>query len=172
MRFFSSIVLLVVTLIASPLSAQQWLDYTNREYRFSINFPAEPDEEDVSYFRADGTALSARSFVAATDNGRYAVTVIVLPDAGFDANTEIEHAVDLLSARGEIRYEGTTDYDDIPVYELNMIAADGNQIMATIILYEQHLYFVEAEVSPEMAPPLQFQQSVSPLDANGSALLQ
>ena len=172
MRFFAPIGLLVVTLIASPLSAQQWLDYANREYRFAINFPAEPMEEDVSYLRADGTALSARSFVAATDNGRYAVTVIVFPGSGFDTNTEIEHAADLQRPRGEIRYEGATDYDDVPVYELNMVAEDGNQIMVTIILNERHLYIVEAEVSADMAPPVHFQQSVSPLDANGQAILQ
>ncbi len=172
MRFFASLGLLVVTLITSPLLAQQWLDYANREYRFAINFPAEPMEVDVSYLRADGTALSARSFVAATDNGRYAVTVIVLPDAGIDASIEIEHAADLQRERGEIRYEGATDYDDIPVYELNMIAADGSQIMVSVILYETHLYIVEAEVSADMAPPVHFQQSISPLDADGRALLQ
>jgi len=172
MRFLSSICLLVAVLVASPVSAQQWLDYVNHEYRFSINFPAEPSEEEISYLRADGSALPARSFIAETDNGRFAVTAIVFPDTGIDASIELEHAADLLSARGEIRYEGATDYDDIPVYELNMIAADGNQIMVSVILYETHLYIVEAEVSADMAPPVHFQQSISPLDANGRALLQ
>jgi hypothetical protein len=172
MRLFFQLALLAILVSATPARSQEWLDYVNREYRFSINFPAQPRHVEETYNAANGAMLSAHRFAAERDGGQYAVTVVVFPSLDFDRSAEMEHAVDQLRPLGEIRYEGATDYDDIPVYELNMVAPNGNQIMATAILFGEFLYLVEAEVGAAMAPPVHFQQSVSPLDADGHAVLQ
>jgi hypothetical protein len=152
--------------------AQERVDYINLEHRFSISFPADPMEAGFEHMAADGTVLAGTTFRAETDDGIYSVSVVVFPGDIADVAAEFEHAAAPLRTRGEIRYEGSTDYDDHPVHEINMTHNDGRQIMTSFILYERSLYFVEAIVDAGAAPPLHFMQSVSPLNDAGEAVLQ
>jgi hypothetical protein len=171
MRFIAILAAGTFVLVGQAL-AQGRVDYVNSEYRFSISFPAEPEETSLRYAAANGVVLPCQNFLAATDNGQYSVSVAIFPEDGADATAEFENAAASYRARGTVRYEGATDYDDIPVYEINMTGNDGRQIMASFILYQRYFYIVESRVSADAAPPMQFQHSISPLDANGQPLLQ
>jgi hypothetical protein len=171
MRFAAPKVLMTCLLLSSPVSAQHWLDYINLEYRFSISFPGEPIARGLSYSSANGTTALGRNFLVEADTGTYAVTVAEFSSDLPDVDAEFAHVAGPLRESREVRYEGRTDYDDIPVYELNMVLPNGRQNMVTILYHDRYLYIVESEVSAEEAPPLHFQQSITLLDADGNPLL-
>lgn len=165
---FLRIVLLTVLLSPFPAAAQQWIDYANREYRFMINFPAEPVESETVYASTGGEVVDSRVFSAERGSGRYTVTVVVFRPETFHPDDELDHAARTLAQRGAIQYEGPTLYDGIPVLETSIIDADGRQIMATILAHDRYLHIVEADVGPEMGPPIHFPQSVVIIDGEGN----
>lgn len=42
--------------------------------------------------------------------------------------------------------------------------------MVTILFYDRRLYIVEGDVSSDSAPPIQFQQSIAVVGADGKSL--
>jgi hypothetical protein len=146
----------------------QWIDFVSRDYRFSINFPAEPRTRDVTYTTAEGAVARARVYAAEQGTGIYTVTVVVLPGSATNTEAELAHAVALLREAGTVRNDGSMHVDGIPAHELSVALADGRQILATVLVHEGRLYIVEGSEAGDAAPPIQFQQSIAILDANGN----
>ena len=109
MRFVARVISIAAIIASSPVSAQQWVDYVNREYRFAVNFPVEPREQNTVYRSAGGTTLTARAFFAEQGTSRYRVTVISFPTDVADAAAEIAHAADLLRPRGKAMHDERGD---------------------------------------------------------------
>ena len=57
MRSVARAISICVILTASPVAAQQWVDYVNPEYRFAVNFPVDPSEHDADYVSSSGVTL-------------------------------------------------------------------------------------------------------------------
>ena len=168
MRVIARVIFLATIVASSPVLAQQWLDYVNREYRFAVNFPVEPAEQDTAYTSADGTAVAAHTFFAERDTSRYRVTVVTFPAEIADVAAEISHATALHRPRGVAQHDGRGDYDGVPAHDLNMIGPAGRQIVVSILYHDRRLYIVEGDVSADAAPPIQFQQSIVVIDADGT----
>ena len=147
---------------------QQAPEYVNREYRFMLNFPVAPMEEDAVYVSLDGTTHAARVFSAEEGTSRYSMTVVRFPTELADVPAELDHAADLVRSRGQVLHDLLANYDGVPGHELNLIGPEGRQIYANVLYHDHHLYFVEAEASADSAPPLRFQTSIVVLDAEGN----
>ena len=168
MRSATAIISIIAVVASFPAAAQQWVDYSNPEYRFAVNFPVEPTEQDTDYVSADGTTLTGRSFSAEQDDSLYRVTVVTFPVEVADVAAELDHAAEAYRQRGEATHDQPGDYDGIPAYELSVIASDGRQIYVTALYHDRRLVIAEGEVSADAFPPIQFQQSIWIIDAEGT----
>jgi hypothetical protein len=170
MRAFGGIIAIAAVMAATPVCAQQWLDYVNREYRFAVNFPAAPSERAAMYRSANGANVPARTFVAQQGTSRYRVTVVAFPAGATNAATEIAHAAALLRPKGRAVYDARGDYDGVPAHDLTLTNPAGRQIVAAILFHDRRLYIVEGDVDADAAPPIQFQQSIAITDADGKPI--
>ena len=59
--------------------ADDWKDYENRDYSFTIHFPLDPTVETTIYQAADGRSFPAQVFSAEQDTGTFKVTVVEMP---------------------------------------------------------------------------------------------
>ena len=168
MRVAAIIVSIAVVAASSPAAAQQWVDYSNPEYRFAVNFPVPPTEADIDYVSADGMTLTARSFSAEQDDSLYRVTVVTFPSEVADVAAELDHAAQAYRQRGEATHDQPGDYDGIPAYEISVIASDGRQIYVTALYHDRRLIISQGEVAADAFPPIQFQQSIWIIDAQGT----
>src|SRR5438045_1879749 len=62
--------------VASPLFAQEWIEFAGREDRFTCNFPIQPKVTETTYRSQHEADLPARIYSASQGQSRYSVTVI------------------------------------------------------------------------------------------------
>src|SRR5258705_4328741 len=62
--------------ISGSLFAQEWIEFANREDRFTCNFPSEPKVTQTTYSSEHGADLPARVYSAVQGQSRYSVTVV------------------------------------------------------------------------------------------------
>jgi hypothetical protein len=84
-------------------AADDWKEYENRDYSFTIHFPADPRVETATYQAADGRTFPAHVFSVKQETGAFKVTVVHMPgkQTGSDAAVmkEATKAVHLLLVR-------------------------------------------------------------------------
>lgn len=145
--------------------------YVNREYQFAVIFPGEPAATDIAYTTSSGATVPARQFSLGQGTDRLTVTVVDF-SAGPAVDVGIvEHAAEVLRSRGEVRFQFADDYDPgLPGRQLNIFQSDGRQLRASVYMWDHRLYITEASGAPGSSPVLQFEQSVTLLDADGKEL--
>jgi len=67
---------LAVLLMSITAAAQEWIDYTSREDRFSVNFPSAPTIREFTYTSWREVKLPARTYTVERGDERYSVTVV------------------------------------------------------------------------------------------------
>jgi hypothetical protein len=65
-----------VVLTSVPSAAQEWIDYTSRQDRFTVNFPAQPTIREFTYTSWREAKLPARVYTVERGPERYSVTVV------------------------------------------------------------------------------------------------
>lgn len=170
MRFAVGVTAFSVVLVSLPALGQQWNDYINPEYRFRVNFPAEPTEQDAAYVSADGSSHAARAFSSEQDAGRYRVLVVQFPSDIADMAGEFDHAAEPFRQLGEVVFDQAGEYENIDAYEINVIDPDGRQIYVSFVYHDQRLFIAEGSVGADAFPPIQFQQSLWITDAAGNPI--
>ncbi len=143
--------------------------YINKEYRFAIIFPGEPAATDITYTNASGDSYPARRFFVEQDANQHTITVVdVSSGPAIDLNI-VEHATDDLRKRGEVRYQADEDYDPgLPGRQLDIFQADGRQLRASVYMWEHRLFITEANGIPGASSLLQFEQSMTILNPDGT----
>ena len=172
MRFAGLIRVLAALFLASPVFAQDWAEYINRDDSFTVNFPGDPIRSEAPYKTAMGTDLSAHIYTAnaAPDSilaGRYRMTVVDYAKAPGELGTAIQEAADAFRKMGAVKYDDRGNIDRIRSQRMTVDTADGNRIMTEILVQNNKPYIVEANVSQKLPPPAQFQASVQILDMDG-----
>src|SRR5438093_3597602 len=66
----------VVLSLAGASFAQEWIEFANREDRFTCNFPSPPKVMQITYRSERGADLPARVYSATQGPSRYTVTVV------------------------------------------------------------------------------------------------
>jgi hypothetical protein len=143
--------------------------FIQREYRFAAIFPARPRAADVSYAMNGGAALAARQFTAEADSNRYRVTVIVMPQGPSVDRRLVECAAETLRGKGKVRFQAADDYDPgLPGRQLIIVQSDGRELRASVYMWDHRLYITEASGTPGAASLLQFEQSITLLNGDGT----
>ena len=170
-------------------TAQSWFEYVNREDRFGVNFPAEPDIVEFEYTSEFDAIFPARTYSAERRGDRFSVTVV-----DFTNSQEIHAAMEKTEAAsgsnvwindqrasvaraarefrqrgGEITYDAWSHIDLVEGHQLQMTNADGGRTYAGIYFNgdSRRLYVLEATISPSSPPAGQFQQSLRFLSEAG-----
>ena len=63
-------------MVVSSASAQEWIEYQNKDDGFKVVFPYEPKITDTVWVTEQGYVLPARVYSAETNSGRYSMTVV------------------------------------------------------------------------------------------------
>jgi hypothetical protein len=164
----AGILLLSATAVAqtepSPL-------YRNADYHFAVIFPGQPMARDVTYMTKDGASVPARQFYIEQGGDRYTVTLVKLPNAAAIDKDIIEYAAQQLLKKGTARFNYSFCYDPgVPGRQLNLSESNGHQLRGSVYMWDHQLYITEASAPPGSPSALQFEQSITILDANGDDL--
>ena len=145
--------------------------YNNREYKFAVIFPATPMARDVSFTAKDGSSRPAKQFYLDQGRNHYSITLVKLADAAAVDGSIVTAAADQLRKKGTVRFEFHNCYDPgVPGHQLNMAEANGNQLRASVYMWDHQLYITEASAEPGSQAALQFEQSITILDSKGEPL--
>ena len=173
MRFLSLIPAVLALFFSATAQAQVWSEWSDRENRFTVNFPGDPVKTEVPYKTAKGTTLPSRIFTAEADPksrlaGTYSVTVVDYMSAPADAATAIAEAASAIRAKGVVKYDEANNIDQMASWRLTIETPDNRRLLAEILMSaEKRLYIVQAITSLKVPPPAQFQASVQILDEEG-----
>src|SRR6267378_8026913 len=66
----------VVLSMSGASFAQEWIEFANRDDRFTCNFPSVPKVTEITYRSERGADLPARVYSAVQGQSRYSVTVV------------------------------------------------------------------------------------------------
>jgi len=146
--------------------------YVNCQYRFAAIFPSEPMIRDITHTNGTQT-VPARQFY--TQQGMDSFSVIIADFSKGPAADDriVENAAVPIRRRGEVRFQFSETYDPgIPGRQLNIYEPNGRQHRASVYMANNRLYITEANAMPGDFAALQFEQSISLIDATGTDLDQ
>jgi hypothetical protein len=173
---------------ASGPSAQGWIEYASRADFFSVNFPGQPQVQNITYLSEYGANYPARVYSYTEGPSRYSVTVVDYTDAEriysarpkaergmmdwqVDVQASIAYAAWKFRQRdAKVTYDAWHFVDLVAGHQLQLTNADQSRTFAGIYLHESRLYILEATVPPRSPPPGLFQQSLSFLDKDGKTI--
>ena len=193
MRLIPVIAAALSLVISCPSFAQGWIEYASQEDFFTINFPGEPEVQDITYDTEYFITLPGRVYSHEDGPNRYSVTVVHYMDAakrhaervvscraalgdGDSCNnhtaTDLLGAIDyatwnFLQREAELTHFVYYQADRVVGRTLHLTNPDGSRTFAAINMHEDRLYVQEGTVSADSPPPLVFQQSLGFLDQEG-----
>lgn len=174
MRIASCVLTAIILLAPASALAQDWMEYVDREQRFSVNLPGEPMIEDTMIVSQRGGTYPARIYRVSDGVSDYMVKVVDYADAvisdvrGSIAWEAWHYRMDVRDSGGEITFDGYAQIDRIEGHQLQITNTDQSHTYVSIHLYNRRLYVLEA-TSPDGVPrPMLFQVSLSMLNEDGS----
>jgi hypothetical protein len=154
----------LAVLFASAALADDWKEYENRDYSFTIHFPVDPTVEAATYQAADGRSFPAHVFSIKQDTGTFKVTVVEMPSEETGPNAAVmKEATKAVAGGGMIKFEHRVR----AVYrrQLGVAGANGGYTYVALFYRNNRLYQVvgnafvaggQAEVDA-----MRFQQSLN-----------
>jgi hypothetical protein len=144
--------------------------YVNCQYRVAAIFPGKPQFRDFTYTVARQN-VPAREFYVQQGTDRYSVIVADFTKGAAVDNNIIAAAAIPLKLRGEVRFEAMADYDpEIPGRQFDVFMPNGRQHRASVYMADHRLYITESDASEGDFAALQFEQSISIINAQGTDL--
>ena len=200
MRLMPLVSAALVVSASVPSFAQEWIEFANRQDRFTCNFPSQPKVTETTYRSEHGADLPMRVYSATQGQSRYSVTVIDYNQArriltekakacpagaetciGAPGNEghwrdDVRGAIVSASFKFMQRDAKLTSYewnlvDQVEGHQLQLTNnADKSRTFAGVYMHENKLYMIEGTVPAGYPEPGLFQQSLGWLDENGIGL--
>ena len=144
--------------------------YVNCQYRVAAIFPRAPMIKDFTY-RLAGRSVPARQFYTQQGEDLFSVTVADFTNGPAVDENLLAAASIPLRERGEVRLQFAEPYDPgIPGRQLDIFFSNGRQLRASVYMADHRLYVTEATSAPGDFAALQFEQSVSIINEQGTDL--
>src|SRR5918996_285553 len=170
MRFVILSSVVGALLLSESAHAQEWINYEDRAWGFSINFPHEPKMQQINYTTFFGQTVPARVYSAERGTGRYSLTVVYFSGVPTDSHTAVSYAAEAIRDKGEVTYFAFDSLDGIPGQMISTTQSDGRLIQASVYFVDQRLYIAEGSVAAGSAAPAQFHQSIRIVDPGGNPI--
>jgi hypothetical protein len=166
MRFIILLIILLLGVLAAgdEATAQSWKEYSYPDDFFSVVFPAAPKIETTTYQVADDRSVRSRVYSVNQDGVLLKVTVAELANTGLPESAVIDHAIRMLSASSEVKFNIPHRIDAVYGRQLSLTGADGSRSMVALFDYKGRLYLIEGKAPPNasaaMVDAIRFQQSL------------
>ena len=196
MSCFSLIAATLVLFISGPSFAQEWVEYASPADYFSINFPADPKVENITYTTEFGMNLPGRVYTSPEGPNHYSVTAIDYTGAAkMHAERSKECLAsgkypDICSDHGRLDLRGAIDFatwsylkkdakvtffayynsDLVEGRQLQLTNKDGSRTFVAIHMHENRLYIIDGTVPKGAPQPALFQQSMGFIDKEGKRI--
>lgn len=164
---------LVVFLHAAPAAAQEWIEYTDREQRFLVNFPVQPTVRDTTWEPHRDKPMPAREYSAQMGSARYSFTIVDLTGIRQPGDVRGSVAWEAWKFRkrgGKITYDMYGMNDNIPGHHIFITNDDGTVTTAAIYQHERKLYILETNAPRDTPGAILFYQSLAILDDQGKVI--
>jgi hypothetical protein len=145
--------------------ADDWEDYENRDYAFTVHFPGDPTVETAIYKAADGRSFPAHVFAVKQDTGDFKVTVVDMPGKQTGSNAAVmKEATKVVAAGGVIKFD--IDHRVRQVYgrQLGIVGSSGGYSYVALFYRNNRLYQVEGNAfvagGQAEVEAMRFQQSL------------
>lgn len=143
--------------------------YVNREYRFAIIFPGEPMARDITFRTFQGAPFPARQFYIERNAEQFMITVVDFSAGPAVDFLIVSNAAAALYARGKVLFDFARDYDPgLPGRQLDILEGNDRQLRASVYMWDHRLYITEASAASGSSDALQFEQSLTLLEADGN----
>jgi hypothetical protein len=144
------------------------LIHVDCQNRFAVIFPSPHMTRDIMYTTHTGASVPAKQFYVERGPDRFVVTSVRFPNGPAVDEAAVDHAANALRQRGEVRFNAAANYDPgMPGRQLNIFQPNGRQLRASVYMAEGHLTITEAEAAPGDFNALQFEQSITLINAEG-----
>jgi hypothetical protein len=159
------IVTALALLFAGSATADDWMEYENRDYSFTIHFPGEPTIETATYQAADGRTFPAHVFSAKQESGVFKVTVVDMPgkQTGSDA-AGMKEATNAVVGDGGIKFDIPHRVRAVYGRQLGISGANGGYSYVALFYRNNRLYQVEGNAfvagGQAEVEAMRFQQSL------------
>lgn len=191
MPFLRLVIAASILCFCESAIAQRWASYASSTDGFRIMSPGEFAIEEIDFETEYGIVVPAKIFSHENDAGRYSVTVVDYRDAQRLHDERLREIGGIyqpiyaqVDVRGSIAYvakkirdrASKIDYDAyhyigrIEGHQLQTTNPDQTRTFAGLYLYQSRLYVIEATVSPNIAPPGMFQQSLEFIDEDEAVI--
>jgi len=129
---------------AGSAAADDWKEYENRDYSFTIHFPMDPTAETATYQAADGRSFSAHVFSATQETGMFKVTVVEMPgeETGPDAAV-MKDTTKAVAGGGTIKFDIQHRVRAVYGRQLGVTGANGGYSYVALFYRNNRLYQVE-----------------------------
>lgn len=160
---------LALLLSGAALAQAEWAEFVDRADHFTVNFPGDPQKQDITYKTPKGTSLPAHVYTAEDKRGRYSMTVVDYRMAPADElGTAIADAAATIRAKGTPKYDEAGMMDNHRSWRMTVELPTQRRILVEILASaDKRLYISQAETALNAPPPAQFQASLQVLDDNG-----
>jgi len=156
--------------VPGPAVSQEAPDliYVDCQNRFAVIFPSPHMTRDIMYRTHTGASVPAKQFYVERGADRFMVTSVNFANGPQVDEAHVEHAANTLRQRGEVRFQAAANYDPgMPGRQLNIFQPNGRQLRASVYMAEGHLTITEAEAAQGDFNALQFEQSITLINAEG-----
>lgn len=161
----------VLPFLPGPAASQEAapdLMYIDCQNRFAVIFPSPHMTRDITYRTHTGASIPAKQFYVERGADRFMVTSVHFMNGPQVDEAIVDHAANALRERGEVRFQAAANYDPgMPGRQLNIFQPNGRQLRASVYMAEGHLTITEAEAAQGDFNALQFEQSITLINAEG-----
>ena len=164
-------------LVSSPVLAagDPWITYVNRQDRFALNLPGQPNVEEFTYTSEYNSPWKARRHTVEHEGYLYRMTAVDMSTAAADAGRHgIEKRGAMAFAATNLRKTGQVildTYDQlqvIPGHKLEIVLPDGRQDIVELHTHFDFLYILECISPMDAVPGYDVQSSLELMDAGGN----
>jgi hypothetical protein len=137
-------VVTALTVFAGTALADDWKEYKNRDYSFTVHFPADPMVEIATYQAADGRSFSAHVFSVKQKTAEFKVTVVDMPGEKAGPDTSVmKEASKIAAGDGTIKFDALHRVRAGVGRRLSVAGADGGYSYVALFYRNNHLYQIE-----------------------------
>jgi hypothetical protein len=162
-----------VVAVSTAALAQEFIVFVDREKRFAVNLPSQPQVEDFTYETEYGASIPGRRYTASRADDKYIVTVLDYNDAGTPL-TDVRGSIAFNAAKyrqlGKVTFDGYQEIDRIPGLQLAIMTPENRRIYVGFNLYDKRLYILKANLPGNRPPPEHFRASLQVLDPEGLSI--
>jgi hypothetical protein len=150
---------------AGAALADEWKEYGNRDYGFTVHFPGDPTTETATYKVADGRSFPVHVFLVKQETGVFKVTVVDMPgeQTGSDAAVMKEAAKAVVEG-GTIKFDIPHRVRQVYGRQLGIAGAHGGYSYVALFYRNNRLYEIEGNAlvagGQAEVEAMRFQQSL------------